>query len=526
MTTSPHDHEPAMTAPSAAQAPTTQAPTTQAPTTQVAPHPTDHPPSALPGTEYDVVVLGAGPTGENVADYAVRGGLTAVVVEPELVGGECSYWACMPSKALLRPVEALAAARAVDGARQAVTGALDVAAVLRRRDGFTSGWRDEGQLGWLDGIGVPLVRGSGRLVGVREVEVAGNDGSTVRLHARHAVVVCTGSSPALPAVEGLADVQPWTSREATSSSQAPGRLVVLGGGVVGVEMATAWSALGSDVVLLQRGPRLLPSYEPEASDLVLRALRERGVEVRTSAEVTGARRSADGGVVVTVGGEELAADELLVATGRRPRTEDVGLEAVGLEPGRPLTVDDSLLVQGVDGGWLYAAGDVTGRALLTHQGKYQARACGQVVAARARGQAQDPAPWSRFTATADVAAVPQVVFTDPQVASVGLTEAAARERGLEVWTAEHDVAKVAGAALVSDHYLGWAKLVVDAERAVVVGATFVGPDVAELLHSATVAVVGEVPLDRLWHAVPSYPTVSEVWLRLLEHLVGRLGWDV
>lgn len=183
-------------------------------------------------------------------------------------------------------------------------------------------------------------------------------------------------------------------------------------------------------------------------------------------------------------------------------------------------------MRGVDGGWLYAAGDVTGRVLLTHQGKYQARACGQVVAARARGEAADAAPWSRFTATADDAAVPQVVFTDPQIASVGLTEAAARDRGLPVWTAEQDLAAIAGAALVSDSYRGWAKLVVDADRHVVLGATFAGPDVAELLHSATVAVVGEVPLDRLWHAVPAYPTVSEVWLRLLEPLVGRLGWDV
>jgi pyruvate/2-oxoglutarate dehydrogenase complex dihydrolipoamide dehydrogenase (E3) component len=507
---------------------TTPPPTTtpSSTTTRATPHPTDHPPSSLTQTDYDVIVLGAGPTGENVADYAVRGGLTAVVVEPELVGGECSYWACMPSKALLRPVEALAAARAVDGARQAVTGELDAAAVLRRRDSFTSGWHDEGQVGWLDGIGVPLARGTGRLAGVREVEVSGNDGSDVRLRARHAVVVCTGSAAALPPVEGLADARPWTSREATSSSQAPARLLVLGGGVVGVEMATAWAALGSSVVLLQRGPRLLPSYEPEASALVTQALRDKGVEVRTSVEVTAARRDDDGTVVVTAGAEELVADELLVATGRRPRTDDLGLETVGLEAGQPLATDDTLLVQGVEGGWLYAAGDVTGRVLLTHQGKYQARACGQVIAARAKGQAQEPAPWSRYTASADGAAVPQVVFTDPQIASVGLTEAAARERGLDVWTAEHDLAAIAGSALVSDDYRGWAKLVVDAQRAVVVGATFVGPDVAELLHSATVAVVGEVPLDRLWHAVPSFPTVSEVWLRLLEHLVGRLGWDV
>jgi dihydrolipoamide dehydrogenase len=370
------------------------------------------------------------------------------------------------------------------------------------------------------------VRGTGRLAGTRAVEVTGTDGEVVRLTARHAVAVCTGSAASLPPVDGLAEVRPWTSREATSAAAAPGRLLVLGGGVVGVEMATAWAALGSRVVLLQRGPRLLPSYEPKASELVVQALRDSGVEVRTSVDVTAARRSDDGSVVVTAGGEELVADELLVATGRRPRTDDLGLETVGLTPGRPLATDDSLLVDGVEGRWLYAAGDVTGRVLLTHQGKYQARACGQVIAARAKGREQDPAPWSRFHASADHAAVPQVVFTDPQIASVGLTEAQARERGLPVWTSEHDLAAVAGAALVSDDYRGWAKLVVDAERHVVVGASFVGPDVGELLHSATIAVVGEVPVDRLWHAVPAYPTVSEVWLRLLEHLVGRLGWQV
>ena len=491
----------------------------------IAPHPTDHPPRELTLVEPDVVVLGAGPTGENVADYAVRGGLTAVVVEPELVGGECSYWACIPSKAMLRPVQALAAARAVAGASSAVTGELDAAAVLARRDTFTAGWQDTGQVGWLERTGIPLVRGAGRLTGVRQVEVTGIDGDSVTLTARHAVVVCTGTEAALPPVDGLAEARPWTSRDATSASTVPGRLAVLGGGVVGVEMATAWSALGSQVVLLQRGPSLLPSYEPQASELVTRSLRERGIEVRTSVTASAVRRE-QGGVVVTVDGEELVADELLVAVGRSPRTADLGLDSIGLAPGEPLATDDTMLVTGIDGGWLYAAGDVTGRVLLTHQGKYQGRACGQVIAARARGEQASPPAWSRFTASADDAAVPQVVFTDPQIASVGLTEAAARGRGLEVWTAEHDLAQIAGAALASDSATGWAKLVVDAQRQVVVGATFVGPDVAELLHSATIAVVGEVPLDRLWHAVPAFPTLSEVWLRLLEHLVGRLGWDV
>jgi dihydrolipoamide dehydrogenase len=416
----------------------------------------------------------------------------------------------------------------LDGVRQAVTGGLDVAAVLARRDAFVKHFDDAGQVGWLDGIGVPLVRGTGRLSGVREVTVTGAAGDTVTLRARHAVAVCTGSDASLPPVPGLADVGAWDSRDATSATAAPGRLLVLGGGVVGVEMATAWASLGSAVTLLQRGPRILASAEPEAGELVAAAMRERGIDVRTGVQVTAARREPDGTVVVTTADGEVRGDELLVAAGRRPRTDDLGLDVVGLQPGHTLTTDDSLLVEGVDGGWLYAVGDVNGRAQLTHQGKYQGRACGQVIAARARGNgdAQGPAPWSRFTATADDGAVPQVVFSSPQVASVGLTEDAAVERGVRVWTAEQDLGAVAGAALLRDGYSGWAKLVVDGDRRVLVGATFVGPDVAELLHAATVAVVGEVPIDRLWHAVPSFPTVSEVWLRLLDTLMHRLGWAV
>lgn len=474
--------------------------------------------------EYDVIVLGAGPTGENVADRTVAAGLRTVIVEAELVGGECSYWACMPSKALLRPAAALEDARAVTGARQAVgDGELDAAAVLARRDSFTSHWKDDGQVEWLRDTGIELVRGHGRLAGVRTVAVETEDGSERVLTARHAVVVCTGSRPVLPSgVPGLAEAHPWTNREATGSPAVPGRLAVVGGGVVGVEMAAAWQALGSRVTLLVRGEGLLPRMEPFAGELVAEGLREAGVDLRFGVEVSSLERAGGSGPVTLVlgDGERLVADEVLYATGRAPRTADIGMEQVGLRPGDWLAVDDSCTVLGVDGEWLYAAGDVNHRALLTHQGKYQARITGAAIAARAEGRALDTSRWGAHAASADLAGAPQVVFTRPEVAAVGLTLEAARRAGLRVRAVDHEIGAVAGASLYADGYRGRARAVFDQDREVIVGACLVGPGVAELLHSATVAVVGEVPIDRLWHAVPAYPTISEVWLRLLEGCRG------
>ncbi|MDH6576108.1 NAD(P)/FAD-dependent oxidoreductase [Kitasatospora sp. MAP5-34] len=465
--------------------------------------------------QYDVVVLGAGPTGENLADRAKAAGLSTVVVESQLVGGECSYWACMPSKALLRPAAALAHARALPGAKEAASGALDPAAVLARRDEFTSHWHDDGQVRWLRDTGIELVRGHGRLTGERAVLV---DGQRL-LTARHAVAVCTGSRAALPHVPGLAEAHPWTSRDATSSAVVPRRLAVVGGGVVAVEMATAWRALGSEVTLLVRSAGLLPRMEPFTGELVAAGLAEAGVDLRFSTSVTALHR--DGAVTLELdSGEQLEADEVLYATGRAPRTDDIGLESVGLTPGSWLEVDDSCSVTGVPGGWLYAAGDVNHRALLTHQGKYQARIAGAAIGARARGEQLDTARWSAHSASADTAGPPQVVFTEPEATSVGLTLRQAEEAGLRVQAVDHDLGQVAGASLYGDNYQGRARLVIDLDREILVGATFVGPAVAELLHSATVAVVGEVPIDRLWHAVPSYPTISEVWLRLLETYRG------
>lgn len=464
----------------------------------------------------DLIVIGAGPVGENVADRAVQGGLRTIIVESELVGGECSYWACMPSKTLLRPVAALRAARAVPGAAAAIAGGVDVAATLRSRDAMVHEWSDDGQVAWLRGAGIELVRGHARLDGERTVRVRTPDGGERVLRARHAVAVCTGSAALLPEVPGLAEAEPWTSREATAVQDVPDSLAVLGGGVVACELATAFASFGVRVTVIARSA-LLGGMEPMAGDAVLAGLREAGVEVRLHAEVRAVERSA-AGVTLSLGdGSEVRVDELLVATGRVPRTADLGLETVaapGLAPGAWIEVDETLRVPGAD--WLYAVGDVNHRALLTHQGKYQARAAGDVIAARARGAAVDDGPWGRHAATADHAAVPQVVFTEPQIASVGRTERQAREAGLRVRVVDVDLGAIAGAATHADGYAGTARAVVDEDRGVIVGATLVGPDVAELLHAATVAIVGEVPLARLWHAVPSYPTVSELWLRWLE----------
>lgn len=463
--------------------------------------------------EYDLIVLGAGAVGENVADRAVQGGLTTIIVESELVGGECSYWACMPSKALLRPAQALRAAQRVGGASQAVTGKLDVRAVFDRRDSFTSSWSDDGQVKWLDSAGIDLARGFGRITGEREVTVTDADGGTRVLRARHAVAISTGSQAVIPPIDGLREAAPWTSREATSAEELPESLAVIGGGVVAVEMATVYASLGSKVTIIARG-ELLASMEPFAGERVAAGLKELGVDVRTSTGTSSVHRG-DAGVTLTLDdGKEIVASEVLVATGRSAHNHDIGLDVVGLEPGKWIETDDTLRVPGID--WLYAVGDVNGRVLLTHQGKYQARAAGDVIAARAKGEDVDDAPWGRHVATADHAAVPQVTFSFPEVASAGLTEATAREAGHEITVVDYDLGAVAGASVYEDGFEGQARLVIDTARDVVIGATFVGPEVAELIQAASIAIAGEVPIARLWHAVPAYPTISEIWLRLLE----------
>jgi pyruvate/2-oxoglutarate dehydrogenase complex dihydrolipoamide dehydrogenase (E3) component len=443
--------------------------------------------------EFGVVVLGAGAAGEVAAGRLGQHGLSVAIVEQALVGGDCSYYACMPSKALLRPIELAREVARVPGISAAP---LDVAAVLARRDEVIHDLDDSKQLPWLEARGVTLVRGHGTITGERRV-IVGDE----TLAARAAVIVATGSTPSIPDIPGLRASKPWTTRDATTSKHVPERLAILGGGVSGVELAQIYVGLGSRVTLVQRGPRLLPREEPFAGEQVLDSLRGSGVDVRLQTTVSRVSRS-DTVLLELDDGTIPEADELLVALGRSPTTRGIGLDTLGLSEDGPLEVGDDLRVPGHE--WLYAVGDVNGRVLLTHMGKYQGRLVADTIAGR------------DVRLRSDGARSPRVVFTDPQVAAVGLTLDAALKAGLGVRAVDVESGGNAGGSFVGHGAPGTARMVVDEDRRVLVGFTITGPEVAEMLHAATIAVVSEVTLDELWHAVPSFPTRSELWLRLLE----------
>ncbi|GIF77703.1 dihydrolipoyl dehydrogenase family protein [Asanoa siamensis] len=481
-------------------------------------------------SEWDVIVVGGAPPGETISLYSSQAGLSVALVEQDRVGGECLYWACMPSKALLLPVQARNLAVDLPGMRQLVNGRrVDADAVMARRDEITYHHDDKQSVDVMLSNGVDVLRGRGRLAAPRTVEVSDN-GRTREITARAAVVLAPGTDSAMPPIAGLADAKPWRSRDVTNVHEVPRRVVVIGGGIVACEAATWLRGLGvEELTLVFPGERLMAMKEPFAGDLVREAFEADGIVVRTGTPVTavarervddrGIGRRHGGPVTVTVGeGEQIVADEVLVATGRVPNSREIGLDTVDVATTSRgfVEVDDHMTVPGTD--WLYVLGDLNGRALLTHMGKYHARIAGEVIAARAAGRPLDDRPYNPYTDLADRDGAPQVVFCDPEVASVGLTEAEARDRGIAVEMVERDFAGIDGARLAREHYVGRAKLVLDRAGDTLVGATFVGPGVSELLHAATVAVIGRVPVGALRHAVASFPTISEIWLYLLEEL--------
>ncbi|MDN4161577.1 dihydrolipoyl dehydrogenase family protein [Nocardioides abyssi] len=453
--------------------------------------------------EVDLVVVGLGPGGEALATGAAQAGLSVVAVDKHLVGGECPYYGCIPSKMMLRAAGTLAEARRAG----TLAGDVDVtpswAPVARRiREEATDDWDDTVAVRRLEDAGATVHHGTARLDGVRRVLVELRDGSTRAYTARRGVVVNPGTRPAAPPVPGLEGTPYWTNREALQATEVPASLVVLGGGPIGCELAQVFARFGSRVTVLQHNERLLPHDEPEASAALERVLAEEGVRVVTGAE-TSEVRWADGGFTVMVGEERVTGDRLLVATGRTPNLDGLGLDTVGLDPSaRSVEVDERL--RAAEGLWV--VGDVTGHGAYTHVSMYQS-------AIALRDVLEQDGPSAAYSA------VPHVTFTDPEVAGVGMTEQQARDAGLRVRTGSTPMESSSRGFVHGPGAAGLVKLVEDADRGVLVGATVVGPAGGEVLHALAVAVHAEVPVDRLRTMIWAYPTFS----RAIESALADLG---